>query len=196
MKQPDALTPVLARHIRQGVMPRSRFAAAAAWGLVLALSAEISHAARWREVGPAEGAATARVYVDLDSIRQQDGYRIAQFLTIYLRVISNANGIRMDRFTQTTAFDCAQAKAALVSTIAYLNGSEVAQSSENPDWRAQLTAIPPDAHLSLRAYQLACKAVPIEHPPAEDSANSAATVVLPPMDVAEKPQSSAPAAPH
>jgi hypothetical protein len=179
--------------IRRGVTARRRFAAAIVWGMVLALSAQSSYAARWSAVGRAEGAATGRVYIDLDSIQEDGGYRIAVFLTIYLRVVTNASGFRMDRFTQQTAFDCGAGTAALISTVAYLHGKEVAQSSDNPDWKTQLRAIPANAQLSQRAYELACKATPVLHPSADDSAISAATVVLPPL---VKAPSSAPPAPH
>jgi hypothetical protein len=195
MKRRDTLTTVPARPVLR-TKRCSRFAAGVAWGFVLVLWAQSSHAARWREVGPAEGAGSGRVYVDLDSIRLEGSYRIAQFLTIYPSAIENAHGVRMDRFTQKTGFDCAHGTFALISTVAYLNGRSIAESPENPDWKTALKAMPPGGKLSQRAYELTCKALPVQHPATDNPANSAATVVLPSGDAGSKGASSAPEVPH
>jgi hypothetical protein len=169
---------------------------AVACGLLLALVAVTSQAARWREVGQPDVAAPGMVYVDLDAIHDEDGYRIALFLTILAHPRANPHDVKMDRFTQKTAFDCAHQTFALISTVAYLEGKKVGGSKEKPDWKNELKAIPPDAAFSQRVLQLACKAIPVAHPRSDESlADSAATVVLPSTGDSSQAQSSAPA-PH
>jgi hypothetical protein len=94
-------------------------------------------------------------YIDLDSVREEEGYRIALFLTIYAVMVPNAHDIKLDRITQETAFDCTRREFALRSTVGYFEGKEVGLSSHKGDWRERFRAIPGDT-FSQRALDLAC----------------------------------------
>ena len=73
---------------------------------VLLLLAQPCFAGHWKGVGPARGSSPGYVYIDLDSVHEEEGYRIAVFLTIYESAVPNAHDIKIDRITQETAFDC------------------------------------------------------------------------------------------
>jgi hypothetical protein len=120
----------------------------------MALWSGISYAARWREVGQPEGPAVGIAYVDLDSVHEEDGFRVALFLTVYSDPAANAHNIKLDRIAQQTAFDCAAHRFALVSTVGFFQGKKVGTSSERDDWRDSFRAIPEDT-FSQRAYRLA-----------------------------------------
>jgi len=114
-----------------------------------------SYAARWRQVGQPEGSAVGVAYVDLDSVHEQDGFRVALFVTVYTDPLPNSHDIKLDRIAQQTAFDCAGHRFALLSTVGFFQGKKVGTSSEHGDWREAFRAIPADT-FSQRAYKLAC----------------------------------------
>ena len=115
------------------------------------------YAAHWQAVGPQSGSSPAMAYIDLDSVREEEGYRIALFLTIYGAAVPNAHNIKLDRITQETAFDCTRREFALRSTVGYFDGKEVGLSSQKGDWRARFRALPGDT-FSQRALDVACNA--------------------------------------
>ena len=168
-----------------------------ACGVLLALLAQTSLAAsRWRVLGHPEGGMPGTVYVALDSIHEEDGYRVATFLTIYAQAVSNAHNYTMDRFTQKTAFDCQSGTVSLIRTVAYYEGQAVGGSHDSPDWRDTFKAIPPDAAFSQKVYKFVCNAIPAQQPTSDTSlGDSAATISLPSGQAASKAPPSTPA-PH
>jgi hypothetical protein len=115
-------------------------------------------AAHWQEVGPANGDSIGLVYMDMDSVRDDQGYRVALFLTIYASTVPNAHGIKLDRITQETAFNCSKREFALLETIGYFDGKKVGGSSaKEGDWKERARVVPQDA-FSQRALDLACNA--------------------------------------
>src|SRR5580692_4613497 len=89
-----------ARCLRLGVVLRSGISG----GLLLLALAQPGYAAHWQAIGPANSAASGLAYMDLDSVHEEDGYRVAVFLTIYSAAVPNAHDIKLDRITQETAF--------------------------------------------------------------------------------------------
>jgi hypothetical protein len=143
---------------------RSRKARLAAW-LSMCLT-PACFAAHWQEVGPANGSSIGLVYMDMDSVHDDQGYRVALFLTIYASSVPNAHGIKLDRITQETAFNCAKREFALLETIGYFDGKKVGGSSaKEGDWKERARVIPQDP-FSQRALDLACNA-PVARQPEE-----------------------------
>jgi Surface-adhesin protein E len=129
----------------------------------MAFLAQTCYAARWKEIGQLDSGSAGVVYVDLDSIREDGGYRIALFLTIYAAAAANIHSIRLDRISQETAFDCAKRTFALLYTIGYFEGKEVGKSSDKSNWKDGLKAMPQDG-FSQRAYDVACNSPLASHP--------------------------------
>lgn len=148
-------------------------------GSLLGLT-QLCFAAHWQEVGPAGGGAPGQVYMDMDSVRQDEGYRVAVFLTIYAGGTPNSHNIRLDRITQETAFDCKQRQFALLETLGYFRGKKVGGSSaKEGEWKERFRAVPQDP-FSQRALDLACNAPLAPQPePAPPPADAAASVRLP-----------------
>jgi hypothetical protein len=127
---------------------------AAVCGLLLLL-AQPCYAAHWQEVGLTEGRSVGRVYVDLDSLRQEGLYRVAVFLTIYANIEHSAHDVPLDRISQKTAFDCKKRTFSLLSTAGYFQGKQMGMSSDKGDWRTSFKPVPLDA-FSQEAYEVAC----------------------------------------
>src|SRR5690242_5345762 len=89
---------------------------------------QLCYATHWQSIGPSNGSASGMVYMDLDSVREEEGYRVALFLTIYGYAIPNSHNIKLDRITQETAFDCNRREFALLSTAGYFQGRKVGGS--------------------------------------------------------------------
>jgi hypothetical protein len=150
---------------------------------LLLLLTQTCYAAHWRVVGPSNNGALGNVYLDLDSVRQEEGYRIALFLTIYTSAVPNAHDIKLDRITQETAFDCTRREFALRSTVGYFEGKEVGLSSEKGDWKERFKVVPRDV-FSQRALDVACNSPLAPQPEATPSASDApGSVSLPARDV-------------
>jgi hypothetical protein len=147
-------------------------------GATLSLLPRYSNAANWQALAHPENA-SGFTYVDLDSIREEGGYRVALFLTIYADASANAHNIRLDRIAQKTAFDCTKQTFALLSTAGYLAGAQVGKSSDKADWRQTFKDVPQDP-VSQRALRLVCNS-PVDTQPEPDpaSADSPGLVVLP-----------------
>jgi hypothetical protein len=112
-------------------------------------------AAHWQAIGPAGGGISGMSYMDMDSVREEDGFRVALFLTIYAVAVPNAHDIKVDRITQETAFNCERREFTLRSTVGFFGGKEVGLSSLKGDWRTRFRAVPRDT-FSQRALDLAC----------------------------------------
>lgn len=147
---------------------------------LLCLITQPCYAAHWQAVGPMTAGSPGIAYIDLDSVHEESGFRIASFLTIYTSAVPNANNIRLDRITQETAFDCTQRQFAWRSTVGYFEGKEVGLSSIKDDWKTRLKMVPRDT-FSQRALDLACNAPLAPQPEAPPAAAEApASVQLPP----------------
>ncbi len=143
------------------------------------LLAQPCYAAHWQLVGPAAGGSPGLVYMDMDSVREEDGFRVALFLTVFTSAVPNAHNIRVDRITQETAFDCSKREFALRSTVGYFEGKEVGLSSAKGDWKERFRVLPQDA-FSQRVLDLACNAPLAPQPEPMPSADEApGTVRLP-----------------
>jgi hypothetical protein len=154
-------------------------ACAVGTGGLISFLAHPCYAANWQQVGQTQGASTGLAYIDLDSLREEGGFRVALFLTIYATGAPNAHNFKLDRIAQETAFDCAKHTFTFLSTTGYLNGKEVGKSADKGDWRNNFKAVPRDAFSQL-AYDLVCKS-PIAAPSGAGTqpADSPGTVVLP-----------------
>lgn len=158
---------------------RARLAAAFLGGSLLCLT-DLCYAAHWQSVGPSGGGAAGIVYMDMDSVREEQGFRVALFLTVYGVATPNSHGIKLDRITQETAFDCKQRQFALLETIGYFQGKQAGGSSDKGgEWKDRLRVVPQDP-FSQRALDLACNA-PLAPQPEPDPApaDAAGTVRLP-----------------
>jgi hypothetical protein len=164
---------------------RARLLAAGLFGS-LCLIAQPCFAAHWQVIGPVKGGSPGLVYIDLDSVREEDGYRVALFLTIYTSPVPNAHHIRLDRITQETAFDCTRREASLRSTVGYLEGKEVGLSTARSDWKEQFNAVPKDT-FSQRVLDMACNSPLAPQPePTPSAAEAPGSVQLPGAPGAER----------
>jgi Surface-adhesin protein E len=162
------------------LVPRGRRQSAylAGIGGMLAFLASPCYADHWQQIGQPEGAAASLVYVDLDSLREEGGFRVATFLTILANGAPNTHDIKLDRIAQETAFDCAKHTFSLLSTVGYLEGKEAGKSSDKGDWRSNFKPVPQDT-FSKRAYDLACKSPLAAHSETGSQPESPGSVVLP-----------------
>jgi hypothetical protein len=134
----------------------ARAAYLAAMSGLITMLAIPAQASNWQRVGQPPGALPGVAYLDLDTLREEGGYRVATFLTIYAAGEPNANDIKLDRIAQETAFDCVKRTFSLLSTVGYLGGKKVGTSSDNGDWRESFKPVPAD-EFSRNAYSMACK---------------------------------------
>ncbi|HEY6483899.1 MAG TPA: surface-adhesin E family protein [Steroidobacteraceae bacterium] len=153
--------------------PRARARSSAALlAILLCVLCGRAAATQWQELGTAAEAPADHVYLDTDSIHQEDGYVMASFLTIFDKPRINSHQITMDRYVQKSAFDCKRKVVATVSTVGYLSGNEVGQSSDRGDWKQAFRPIP-DA-LSRAAFERVCSSLaaqaPAPHAPAPAAA--------------------------
>jgi hypothetical protein len=160
------------------MIARSSRCLAGVLGLMLVLT-QVCYAARWQAVGTSNNGGLGLAYLDLDSVHQEEGYRIAVFLTIYGAAVPNAHSIRLDRITQETAFDCSRREFALRSTVGYFEGREVGLSADKGDWKERFRVVPQDV-FSQRALDVACNSPVAPQPEAMPAAADApASVRLP-----------------
>jgi hypothetical protein len=171
---------------------RRRYRTTTALAALLPLAAlpVVSLADNWQPVGETKGATAGMVYINMDSVRDEGGYRVATFLTILATDSKNSHDIKLDRFAQETAFDCAKHTFSPLATTGYLAGKKVGTSFDKGDWRSSFKGLPADP-VAQGAFDLACKSPVAAHPsePAQSSA-APATVELagPPTDAAALPK--------
>ena len=142
---------------------------------------QLCYATHWQSVGPSNGSVSGMVYMDLDSVRETESYRVALFLTIYGYAVPNSHNIQLDRITQETAFDCNRREFALLSTEGYFQGRKVGGSTDKGggDWKERFRAVPKD-QFSQVAIDLACNSPLAPQPqPAPLPADAAGSVRLP-----------------
>jgi hypothetical protein len=152
---------------------------AAALGLT-ALLAQPCYATHWQVIGRPNNDTLGLAYVDMDSIHEDEQYRVATFLTVYSNPTANAHGIKLDRIAQETAFDCAKHTFALVSTVSYFEGKKTGSSSPSDDWKTRFKGVYEDG-FSQRAFDVTCNAPVVSKPPPAAAADSPANVNLPTM---------------
>jgi hypothetical protein len=159
---------------------RKALVSAAFGGALLGLT-QLCYATHWQTVGPSNGSVSGMVYMDSDSVREEEGYRIALFLTIYGYAIPNAHNIKLDRITQETAFDCSRRQFALLATEGYFQGKKIGGSAGKGggDWKERFRSVPKDP-FSQVAIDLACNSPLAPQPePAPLPAEAAGSVRLP-----------------
>ena len=145
-------------------------------GALLGLT-QLCYATHWQSVGPSNGSVSGMVYMDLDSVREDQGYRVALFLTIYGYAVPNSHNIKLDRITQETAFDCNRREFALLATEGFFQGRKIGGSSDKGggDWKDRFRVVPKDP-FSQVALDLACNSPlapqPEPVPPPEESPGS------------------------
>lgn len=134
---------------------RKALVSAAFGGALLSLT-QLCYATHWQAVGPSNGSVSGMVYMDLDSVREDQGYRVALFLTIYGYAVPNSHNIKLDRITQETAFDCNRREFALLATEGFFQGRKIGGSSDRGgDWKDRFRVVPKD-QFSQVALDLAC----------------------------------------
>lgn len=149
-------------------------------GTLLGL-AQLCYATHWQSVGPSNGNVSGMVYLDVDSVREESGYRVALFLTIYGYAVPNSHNIKLDRITQETAFDCNRREFALLATEGYFQGRRIGGSSDKgaSDWKDRFRVVPKDA-FSQVAIDLVCNSSLAPQPePTPSPTEAAGSVRLP-----------------
>lgn len=111
-------------------------------------------ATHWVEVG-VSGPDSDTLLVDTDSLRMADGLRVLDIMTRYSAPRRNVNDLVLDRFVQTTAFDCKKRTYALVRTVGYLGEQHFGSDHEVEGWQDKMSPLPDDS-LSSRIFGIAC----------------------------------------
>ena len=142
--------------------------------LIVLLSAALTQpclAARWQALGN-DANSLDKVYIDADSVEQQDVFRIVRIMTVYPAPRLNIHNINMDSHIQLTAFDCEKKMFYGIRMFAYLNGQQVATGPVTADWKTKLFPVPNNPS-EQRILSTACslpvtigKKAPVEAPPA------------------------------
>ena len=124
--------------------------------LLTVLFPQTSQAARWVEIGNADNSLD-KSYIDADSIKEVDGFRIISVMTVYQAPRENKNGITMDRHIQKTALDCSKKQGVGIQTVGYLGDKKVGSGPENADWKTNLKPLADNA-TSQRVLTAVCGA--------------------------------------
>jgi len=111
-------------------------------------------ATHWVEVG-ASGPNADTLSVDVDSLRVVDGLQVLDIMTRYAEPRRNVNDLTLDRFVQTTAFDCKKRTYALVRTVGYLGERHFGSDHDVEGWPDMMSPLPNDS-LSNRIFGIAC----------------------------------------
>ena len=149
----------------------SRNAARPYW-IAFALLATLAYpcwAAHWQDVGNA-GASPDKIYVDVDSVADQDGERVVTIMTIYANIHANANNLnqRTNRYTQQIIFDCAKQRFTGLGGVYSMDTKPVWAVAKPADWKDHLTPVPAD-ETSQRIVKLACNSQAINGAPASSN---------------------------
>jgi hypothetical protein len=138
--------------------------------LLLAALTQPCLAARWQQLGNADNSLD-KVYIDADSVEQQDGFRIVRIMSVYPAPRLNIHKINLDSHIQLTAFDCGKKMFYGIQIFGYLNGEQVATGPLATDWKTKMI---PESNtpLSQRIFSTACslplttgKRLPPKRPP-------------------------------
>lgn len=111
-------------------------------------------ATQWLEIGTT-GPNSDTLLVDTDSLRVQGGLRLLDIMTRYAKPRPNANDLMLDRYVQTTAFDCQKRTFALVRTVGYLGEKSFAPEHDAAGWQSKMSPLPDDS-LTQRIFSIAC----------------------------------------
>jgi hypothetical protein len=130
--------------------------------LLIGATSTPSLAAHWVEIGSG-GPHADTLYVDIDSLRTVDNFRVLDIMTRYATPRPNANDVTFDRYVQTTAFDCKNRAFALVRTVGYLGEQRFGSDQDVAGWQDKMSALPDDK-LADRIFGIACpSAAPVAH---------------------------------
>lgn len=111
-------------------------------------------ATQWVEIG-ATAPNSDTLLVDTDSLRIMGGLRVLDIMTRYAKPRPNANDLMLDRFVQTTAFDCQKRTYALVRTVGYLGEKSFTPEHDIAGWQSRMSPLPDDP-LTARIFSIAC----------------------------------------
>ena len=117
-------------------MSSVRGAVALALVLMAALAGP-SAAANWREMGNSDSSLD-KIYLDMDSIKTEGGFKTVHIMTVLSAPDTNINGITMDRRVVVTGVDCASRKGANIQTVGYLGEKQTGHSPVTADWQTKI----------------------------------------------------------
>jgi S1-C subfamily serine protease len=155
---------------------RSWPGAAALIVLLMAAPTRPCFAQHWQELGHLANSLDT-VYIDADSVEQEDGFRIVLIKTVYPEPRLNKNNITLDSHIQQTAVDCKARTFYGIRMFGYLSGKQIGTSPVATDWKTKLVPVGNDP-FSQRLLSTACslpatsgskppaEASPAPHPPA------------------------------
>jgi len=141
--------------------------------LLLATLTQPCLAARWQALGNADDSLD-KVYIDTDSVEQQDGFRVVRVMSVYPSPRLNIHKINLDSHIQLTAIDCEKKMFYGIRMFGYLNGLQVATGPLATDWKTKMLPLNNNP-LSQRILSAACslpittgeKKSPVAAPPAQ-----------------------------
>ena len=115
-------------------------------------------ATHWVNIGTG-GPHSDTLFVDIDSQRTIDGYRVLDIMTRYAKPRPTKNDVMFDHYVQTTAFDCKNRTYALVRTVGYLGDQRFGSDHDLDGWQQQMSPLPDDT-LAKRIFGIACPSAP------------------------------------
>jgi hypothetical protein len=128
--------------------------AAALIVLLMATPERQCFAQRWQYLGE-KANSLDKVYIDTESVEQEDGFRIVLVKTVYPEPTRNKNNITLDSHIQQTALDCQKQMVYGIRTFGYFGGKQVGAAPVTTDWKTKLIPVSNDP-LSQRVLSTAC----------------------------------------
>jgi S1-C subfamily serine protease len=122
--------------------------------LLMAAPTRPCFAQHWQELG-SKTDSLDKTYINVDSVEQEDGFRIVLIKTVYPEPRPNIRNITLDSHIQQTAIDCGKRMFFGIRTFGYLNGKQVAASPLMTDWKTKLIPVGNDS-LSQHSVSIAC----------------------------------------
>jgi hypothetical protein len=129
--------------------------------LSLAAAAAPCLAAHWVKIGVSqpEGPESDTLLVDTDSLQIVGSWHVLDIMTRFAEPRPNKNDLVLDRYVQTTAFDCDKRTYALVRTVGYLGDQHFGSDHDVPNWQDKSSPVPDDS-LTKRIFDIACSSAP------------------------------------
>ena len=128
--------------------------AAAAWIALQAIPTRPCFAQHWQDLGKVPDSLDS-VSINIDSVEQDDQFRIVLIKTVYPEPRTNKSNITTDSHIQQTAIDCEKRAFYGIRMFGYLSGKQVGTGPVTPDWKAKLIPMG-TAPLSQRILSTAC----------------------------------------